>query len=139
MKKLKTLILYLCSLLAVIQVHAQERTISGKVTSPEGIPIIGATVTVKNSSLSTAASAEGEFSLRAPVGNLTLVVSSIGFVTKEQVVEGNETNLVITLNGDNSQLGEVVVVGYGVQKKSDLTGSVSSIKGEDLTQLATHK
>jgi TonB-linked SusC/RagA family outer membrane protein len=96
-------------------------------------------VTVKNSSLSTAASAEGEFSLRVPAGNVTLVVSSIGFVTKEQVVEGNETNLVITLNGDNSQLGEVVVVGYGVQKKSDLTGSVSSIKGEDLTQLATQR
>ncbi|MBL7734089.1 MAG: TonB-dependent receptor [Chitinophagaceae bacterium] len=117
----------------------QNRTLTGKVVGSDGSPIIGATVAIKGSSVSTAASVNGTFSLNIPQTRTTLEISSVGFETLEQFVNPGENNITISLRESNAQLGEVVVVGYGTQKKRDLTGSISSVKGEDLTQIATQR
>jgi TonB-linked SusC/RagA family outer membrane protein len=105
--------------------------IKGKVVGPnnEGIP--GATIVVKGTTLGTTSDAEGSFSLSVPDGNATLVVSSIGFANQEVAVNGR-TDLTITLQNDVKALSEVVVVGYGTQRREDVTGAISSIKADDI-------
>jgi TonB-linked SusC/RagA family outer membrane protein len=110
----------------------QERTITGTVTSAEdnsGLP--GVSVIVKGTSVGTVTDIEGAYTLGVP-NNSTLVFSYVGFVS-EEVVVGNQSVVNIVLTPDLTQLEEIVVVGYGTVKKSDLTGSVSSVKSEELT------
>lgn len=110
----------------------QERTITGTVTSAEdnsGLP--GVSVIVKGTSVGTVTDIEGAYTLGVP-NNSTLVFSYVGFVS-EEVVVGNQSVVDIVLTPDLTQLEEIVVVGYGTVKKSDLTGSVSSVKSEELT------
>lgn len=110
----------------------QGKTISGNVTSAEdnsGLP--GVSVIVKGTSIGTVTDIEGGYSLEVP-DNSTLVFSYVGFVT-EEVVVGNQSVINLSLTADLTQLEEIVVVGYGSVKKSDLTGSVSSVKSEELT------
>ena len=139
MTQFKRLTLTFCFLAASLFGMGQNRTLTGKVVGSDGSPVIGATVAVKGSSVSTAASVNGTFSLNVPQTRITLEVSSVGFETLEQFVNPGDNNITITLAEGDASLGEVVVVGYGTQKKSDLTGSISSIKGEDLTQIATQR
>jgi TonB-linked SusC/RagA family outer membrane protein len=110
----------------------QERTITGTVTSAEdnsGLP--GVSVIVEGTSVGTVTDIEGAYTLGVP-NNSTLVFSYVGFVS-EEVVVGNQSVVNIVLTPDLTQLEEIVVVGYGTVKKSDLTGSVSSVKSEELT------
>ncbi|MDO6438999.1 TonB-dependent receptor [Cyclobacterium sp. 1_MG-2023] len=108
-------------------------TISGTVTDENGQPIPGVTVSVPGSSIGTATDIDGKYSLSLPEAS-TLVFSFIGFQT--QTVEvGNQRIVDIVLNEDMASLGEVVVVGYGSVKKSDLTGSIASIKSEEIKGL----
>jgi TonB-linked SusC/RagA family outer membrane protein len=110
----------------------QERTITGTVTSEEdnfGLP--GVSVIVKGTSVGTVTDIEGAYTLGVP-NNSTLVFSYVGFVS-EEVVVGNQSVVDIVLAPDLTQLEEIVVVGYGTVKKSDLTGSVASVKSEELT------
>ena len=120
-------ILGMCSLSA----FAQKR-ITGTVTDAAGgEPLIGANIVEKGVSANgTVTDADGNFSLSVSPG-ATLVVSFIGYVTQEIAV-GNQTQLQITLQEDLQALEEVVVVGYGVQKKRDLTGAVASIKVSEM-------
>jgi TonB-linked SusC/RagA family outer membrane protein len=113
-------------------VFFQEKTISGTVTSAEdnsGLP--GVSVIVKGTTVGTVTDIEGGYTLEIP-DNSTLVFSYVGFVS-EEVVVGNQSVVDIVLTPDLTQLEEIVVVGYGTVKKSDLTGSVSSVKSEELT------
>lgn len=110
----------------------QHRLVSGTVTDAGGEPVIGANITVKGTTNGTVTDLDGHFTLEAPAGSL-LVVSYIGYLTKE-VPAGDRTELSIRLTEDTQHLDEVVVVGYGVQKKSDLTGSVANIKAEKLME-----
>lgn len=103
--------------------------ISG-VVSANGEPIIGARVVIKGTSTGTITDVSGRFSFDAP-SNATLTVSSVGYQTQEIRVSGR-TDLQVALREDDKVLDEVVVVGYGTIRKSDLTGAVSSIKTEDL-------
>jgi TonB-linked SusC/RagA family outer membrane protein len=122
-----------------LQVLAQEaadtgRVITGKVTSAEdgqGMP--GVNVAIKGTTKGTTTDTDGSFRLEAGA-NETLVFSFIGF-TAQEVAVGNQKSIDVTLNPDVNELEEVVVVGYGTTKKSDLTGSVVSVRGEDLTQI----
>lgn len=110
----------------------QERTITGTVTSEEdnsGLP--GVSVIVKGTSVGTVTDIEGAYTLGVP-DNSTLVFSYVGFVS-EEVVVGNQSVVDLVLTPDLTQLEEIVVVGYGTVKKSDLTGSVASVKSEELT------
>ena len=128
------------ALLAIITLmssaSAQTRAISGKVVDQAGIPIIGASViVVGNSTIGTVTDLDGNYSLNVPAG-ATLSVSFIGYTT-ETVAVGNQSVINVTLQEDNEFLEETVVIGYGVQKKSDLTGAVASVRSEDLTNRST--
>ncbi len=111
---------------------AQSLTVRGKITDAlnQGIP--GANVLVKGTTRGTTANAAGDFTLNVN-NNDVLVVSYLGYTTQEVAVNGR-TQLTVTLADDNKTLNEVVVVGYGTQKKATLTGSVSEVKGADLVK-----
>lgn len=112
-------------------VMAQEKVVTGKVTSFEdGTTLPGVNVVIKGTTTGTATDANGAFSLSVPEGS-TLVFSFIGLETKEVEV-GTQTSLDVVLASDISQLGEVVVVGYGTQTKRDLSGSIASISGAEV-------
>lgn len=111
---------------------AQQKRISGTVTDQNGEPIIGASVTVKGATIGTVTDLDGNFSLETPA-NSTLLVRYVGYINQETKV-GDQTQVKITLKEDTQSLDEVVVVGYGVQKKVNLTGSVSNIKMSDLVE-----
>jgi TonB-linked SusC/RagA family outer membrane protein len=114
--------------------HPAEVTIQGTITDDKGSPLPGATVVLKGvAGVGVTADADGKFSLAVPDANATLVISSVGFVTQE-VTLGGKTTLAIQLVADNKALDEVVVVGYGTQKRSDLTGAVGSVKASELTE-----
>ena len=106
------------------------RRVTGKVLDKSGEPIIGANVVVKGTTTGTVTDIDGNFSLEVAEGAL-LEISYIGYLEQEIKV-GNQNNLTIRLSEDTQNLDEVVVVGYGTVKKSDLTGSVSSVKAEEL-------
>ncbi|MEG1545552.1 MAG: TonB-dependent receptor plug domain-containing protein, partial [Tannerellaceae bacterium] len=106
----------------------QQQTVKGTVSDASG-PIIGASVLVKGSTIGTSTNIDGEFSINASKG-ATLIISYIGYVSQEVTVTGK--SLAITLKEDFQQLEEVVVVGFGTQKKVNLTGSVSTVTSKAL-------
>lgn len=108
----------------------ESHTIVGKVTDAAGDPLVGVSILVKGKSVGTTSDLEGSFSLNTEK-NSVLVFSYIGYKNKEvRVVDSRPLNVV--LEEDTKQLGEVVVVGYGSQKKATITGSVDAITGEDM-------
>jgi TonB-dependent starch-binding outer membrane protein SusC len=132
MKKITTLI-YLLLLGFSINSFAQT-TITGKVvsaTSGEALPSVS--ILIKGTQKGIVSDIDGNYSMDVPNQNAILVFSFIGFLPQEAVV-GNRTQLNITLEEDTKSLDEVVVTGYATVKKSDLTGAVSSVKGEDLNR-----
>lgn len=112
-------------------VLGQNIQISGQITEENGEPIPGASVLVKGTTVGTAADLDGRYTLSAP-GSGILVFSFIGYESQEVNI-GNRAIINVTLKPVLSDLQEVVVVGYGTQRRSDLTGSVSSVKSEQLT------
>lgn len=111
-------------------IYSQHRNYSGLVTEADGTPLIGVTVLVKNSTNGTVTGIDGTFAIRALPGE-TLVLSYVGYEAVELQLTNNE-NLRITMNLQSIDLDEMVVVGYGQMKKSDLTAAISSVKSEDL-------
>ncbi len=107
-------------------------TISGKVTGEEGDPLIGATVQLKGTQIGTVTDFEGNYTLEAPSTDGILIFSYTGYELREVPINGR-TVIDLVMNTSDNILDEVVVVGYGSVKKSDLTGSVSSVKAEELT------
>ncbi len=141
MKKLSKPIIQKLSLLFLLILFGGysygQIALTGNVVSVDdnqGIP--GATVQIKGSSTATITDLNGEFKITAASAKDILVFSNLGYVTQEIEI-GDKTSFIVSLETDNENIEEVVVVGYGTQKKSDLTGSVSSLKGNDLTQLPT--
>ncbi|MCG8308548.1 MAG: TonB-dependent receptor [Cytophagales bacterium] len=119
-----------------IEIIIQGITITGKVTSAEdseGLP--GVNVVVKGTSQGTVTDVEGNFKLEVPDENSILVFSSVGYV-QEEVAVGTRTVINMSMVPDITALDEIVVVGYGSQKKADLTGSVSNVPVEDLESRA---
>ena len=116
--------------------YAQNRTISGRVVDASGEPVIGAAVTVVgNTRIGAATDMDGAFSLSVPAGS-TISVESIGYKAQTFAV-GNQTTFDIVLQEDTEMLEETVVIGYGVQRKSDVTGAIASIKESDLENRTT--
>ena len=128
----------LCSLFALLGgfLQAQQSKVTGKVTDANGNALEGVSVSIKGKSAGAVTNSVGEFSIAATTGQ-TLVFSSVGLVSKELAVTGNA--LQVKMEASNATLSEVVVVGYGQQRKATLTGSVVTLKQEDLTkrQVAT--
>ncbi|GAB4425939.1 MAG: TonB-dependent receptor [Bacteroidia bacterium] len=113
-----------------------QTTVQGTVTTEEGTPLVGVTVFVKGSTTGDISGEGGSYNLRVPAGRDTLLFSYIGFRT-ETVVIGGRSRIDVVLVEQAAYLDEVVVVGYGTQRKSDLTGSISQVKAKDLTRIAT--
>ncbi|TDN37562.1 TonB-dependent receptor [Hymenobacter sp. UV11] len=111
-------------------------TVTGKVLDEKQAGLPGATVVLKGTSLGANTDADGNFSLRVPDGTAspTLVISSIGYVRQEIALNGR-TNLTVSLVANTQDLNEVVVVGYGTQKRSDITGSVASVRQDRLEKI----
>src|SRR5690606_33792278 len=106
----------------------------GTVSAQDGERLPGASVVVKGTTIGTTTDIDGAFNLNLPADAQTLVVSYIGYEPAEVPVMGR-TSFDISLTPDLETLQEVVVVGYGTQRKSDLTGAISSVKGSELAQL----
>jgi TonB-dependent starch-binding outer membrane protein SusC len=117
-------------LLTTCALHAQQQTISGKIISAkDGTPMPGVTIQVAGSGLGTATNPDGSFTIRANAGS-KLVISYIGYLDKEITVSGDNAG-VIKLEEDSKAMNSVVVVGYGTQKKVNLTGSISTLNMAD--------
>ena len=115
---------------------AQTRSVSGKVVDGTGAPVIGAAVMVAGqTSNGTVTDVDGQFRITVPA-NARLIVSCLGYAEK-QVEVGNQSVITVTLEEDATFLEETVVIGYGVQKKSDLTGAVASVREDDLKNRST--
>ena len=124
------LLLVLSFILFSSLVFAQQK-VTGKVVSGNS-PVAGATVAVKNSTTATQTNENGEFTINAPA-NSTLVISFVGLATQE-VKLGTNTNISVQMRSSANTMEDVVVVGYGTQKKATLTGSVSQVSGAEITQ-----
>jgi len=126
----KSILVLLC--LFSIQAWAQEREVSGEIFDTDGMPLPGVNVFIENTSKGTVSNFDGEFSLSIPDENSTvLVFSSLGF-QEQKITVGNRNNFTITMQTDTEGLDEVVVVGYGSQKRSNVTSSISTIDTEVL-------
>jgi len=122
--------------ISVLSLNAQNKPISGTVTDASGVPVIGAAVfVVGNTSTGVMTDEDGKYNISVPV-NSTIAVSCIGYTT-QTVSIGQETVYNVILAEDTEMIEETVVVGYGVQRKSDLTGAVASVGSEDLQNRST--
>lgn len=126
--------LMLIAFLFVTQLSFAQKTISGIVKDTNGEPIIGANIFAKESVSGTIADIEGNFSFNITDKDKTLQVSYVGY--KSQTIPiGAQTKFTIILQEDAQVLSDVVVIGYGVQKKTTVTGSISTIKGDELAAI----
>jgi len=114
------------------QIVQQSVTVKGVVTDKTGMPIIGANVIEKGTTNGIITDFDGNYTLDVANGNAVLVFSYIGYKTQEIVV-GNQKTIDVVLAEDTEMMDEVVVIGYGTQKKGDVTSAVSSVKAEDFT------
>ncbi len=131
----KLCLVLISMMLVAVSAFAQKKTVTGTVVDTYGEPVIGANV-VESSTNGTITDVNGKFSLQNVAENAVLRVSFIGYATQEVPVAG-KSQISVTLQEEGEDLDEVVVVGYGVQKKRDLTGSVASIKQSDIQSIAS--
>ena len=111
-------------------VWAQNKTVTGRVVDENGA-VVGASVSVKNTTTGTTTNENGDFTLSVPATAQTLVISSVGYNSREVAITGSALSIMLTRSAASS-LQEVVVVGYGTQRKSNVTGSISSVKAREL-------
>ena len=133
-QKLAAIVMILA--MTAMSLSAQNRAISGTVVDAAGVPVIGASVVVVGNTTNGAMTdLDGKFTLNVPAGS-SLNVSCIGYAT-QTVAVGNQSTFNIVLQEDTEFLEETVVIGYGVQKKSDVTGSVASVRSAELSNRST--
>ncbi len=118
------------------QLMAQDKTVRGQVASEQNEPLAGVTVTETGTSNSVTTDANGKFLILLQTTTSTLTITSTGYYTKTVPASRGNEMIKITLFPETKQLDDVVVIGYGVQKKANLTGSVSSIKTKDISRMA---
>ncbi|HAA21047.1 MAG TPA: hypothetical protein DCP28_20650, partial [Cytophagales bacterium] len=138
MKKITGGLRRVCRLLLILGLTAagaMAQTVSGVVTEADGTPMVGVNVAIKGTSRGVTTNLDGQYKVEV-ASDATLIFSFIGFLGQEIAVDGR-TAINVTMELDIETLNEVVVVGYGVQKKSDLTGAIASVDRDNLQQLAT--
>jgi TonB-dependent SusC/RagA subfamily outer membrane receptor len=133
---MKKILIVLFVVLHCSIVFAQNRSISGTVTDNTGSPMPGVTVVVKGTTSGTVTDTNGKFGLNAPEANQILLFSFVGFESQEIDISG-KSSIDIQMKASTIGLEEVVAVGYGTQKKVNLSGSVESLKGENLAKRNT--
>jgi len=116
--------------------YGQKRTVSGLVKEADGSPLIGVTVVIKGTTTGTITNLEGRYSVETTSGKDVLVFTYLGYNSVSEQV-GSRTVINVTMTEETQNLDELVVVGYGTQKKSDLTGSVVSVKAEAMNAVPT--
>lgn len=127
-----TLMLLLC---LPVFTWAQSKTVTGKITdAANGIPVPGASVTAKGSRTGTSSQADGSFTLTIPASATTLTISGVGYETQDVPVTAEV--ILVSLKAAPSSLNEVVVIGYGTQRRRDVTGAITKVAGEKLTTIA---
>lgn len=121
------------ALMAVVSMaaYAQGKSVSGKVLDENGNPMIGVTVMVKNTTNGTATDIDGDYTLKNVAENATLVFSYVGYASQEAKVAGRSV-IDVVLKEDSELLEDLIVVGYGTQKKSDVTGALTRVDSETL-------
>ncbi len=132
MKKLISKFFIATLLLLFTNVLSAQKTVTGKITDPNNQPVAGATVTVTGTSIATQTDASGNFSIAVPQGRNSLTVSYVGFDNQTVAISGSSVS--IALKAAISSLSEVVVTGYGTQRKKDVTGSVAVVDVTSLRQ-----
>lgn len=135
MKLTKLFIFCFLSVLFSVYGQAQDVSIKGKVIDENGLPIPGVTILIKGTKMATSSDMDGNYQLKAD-SNGTLVFSFVGYTTVQEAIKGR-TTINAKLSPESQSLQEVVVVGYGTQKKGLITGATSNFKGEDLAELNT--
>jgi TonB-linked SusC/RagA family outer membrane protein len=130
----KTTFLFLLLVLFALSSNAQTRNITGKVTDESGLGIPGASIVVKGTTTGTVSDMDGNYSLNVAADATVLAFSFIG-MEQQDIEIGNQTTINVTLKASTFDVDEVVVVGYGTQKKSDITGAVASISSDRLEQV----
>ncbi|MDD6862571.1 MAG: carboxypeptidase-like regulatory domain-containing protein, partial [Prevotella sp.] len=125
----------LCPMPVQASVAQATITVKGQVVDENGEPLIGATVRLKDATTGVITDFDGNFTISAK-SNAVIVVSYMGYKTREIAVRGRAVLEPIKLESDTNVLDQVVVVGYGVQKKADLTGSVSIVNADELKKVS---
>jgi len=125
------LLMSLFNLFAIFSFAQTNFPVTGKITDNGGSPLQGVTVQVKGAKIVTTTAADGTFAIHAPSGTSVLVLSSIGFTTREVPIE-NKGQLSITLSTADNSMDQVVVIGYGAVKKKDVTGAVTGMNEKDI-------
>ncbi|MDF9830547.1 TonB-dependent receptor [Parabacteroides sp. PF5-6] len=131
MKEMKvSIITFILGLCTLVSASAQTRTVTGRVLDSQNEPLIGVSIQVKGTTTGNVTDFDGNYTIS--VGpNATLIFSYVGYKAQEIAV-GNQTRVMVTMLEDSEMLDEVVVVGYGTMRKSDVTGSISTAKGSDI-------
>ncbi len=133
-REFKHLLYFAFLLLSSLAVFAQQRTITGKVTDADSKPLPNATVSVKGQNISSTTNAEGMYSINVPANSNTLVFTYVGYQqSEENIGAGNVMDVVLQLA--STSMNEVVVVGYGTQKRKDVTGAVSSVSATTIAKV----
>lgn len=125
-------------ILGISPLSAQNRTVRGVVHDTEGQTLVGVGVVVEGTIQGTVTGDDGTFSLSVPQGDVALNFSSLGYVTKTVTVSAARSTVDVVLEEDNLTLNETVVVGYGVQKKVNLTGAITQVESEELENRTSH-
>jgi TonB-linked SusC/RagA family outer membrane protein len=133
-KTLQAFMLFVVIVLGTNSLFAQSRTVTGTVYDNKGVSLPGASVTVKNTKISAATDLDGRYTIAVPAGSTTLVFSFIGS-TSQEVAIGNRTTLNVTMKATSTALNEVVVIGYGTQRREDINGAISSVKASDIANI----
>lgn len=115
--------------------YAQTHSVSGTVTDEKGEALIGATVKLKSSSLTTSTNVNGKFTINVPAGETALMVTYIGYLDQEVAVNAQTSDLVVKLSTNSKSLNDVVVVGFGTLRRQDVTGTVATVTAKTLQEI----
>jgi TonB-linked SusC/RagA family outer membrane protein len=135
---LRAVMLVVLSVSLLLSARAQNvatRQITGTVSDEKGVTLPGASVTVKNSTTSVSTNTDGKYTIAVPTGSSTVLVFSFLGLNKQEVTVGDKTVINVTLSTAATDLKDVVVIGYGNQKRSDVNGAISSVKAADIANI----
>ena len=135
---IQTMAVALALVLAGLPALAQNRTVTGKVLDSQGVPIPGVAVILDGTTTGTMTLDDGSFSLKVPAGDQVLTFSTLGYAERKVTVPGTQNSVEVVLEEDNMLLQETVVVGYGTQKKVNLTGAVTAVDSKALENRTAH-
>ncbi|KYP13596.1 TonB-dependent receptor [Flavihumibacter sp. CACIAM 22H1] len=135
-KRLLTIALPLVVFILLQQVVCAQVSITGRVTDSDGAGLAKASILIKGTSKGVSSGQDGSFTIQVPDENAILVISSVGFTSRE-IRAGNVSAAAIQLQNDNSQMGEVVVIGYGTQRKREVTGAIAKVSSDKITSIPT--